>query len=125
MGLNRDEILGKSRGRVEEIKVPEWGGTVFVKEITASERDAFEASSIDKKGSAKMVNIRARLAVLTLSDSTGVRMFADSDVAALGELPASAMDRIFEASMRINRLTKSDVDELEKNSENQAEAPAA
>jgi hypothetical protein len=52
-------------------------------------------------------------------------MFADSDVAALGELPASAMDRIFEASMRINRLTKSDVDELEKNYENQAEAPAA
>jgi len=125
MGLSRDEILGKRRGRVEEVKVPEWGGTVFVREITASERDAFEASSLDKKGGAKMVNIRARLAVLTLSDSEGKRLFGDADVAALGELPASAMDRIFEASMRVNRLTKSDVDELEKNSEDQAEAPAA
>jgi hypothetical protein len=125
MGLNREEILGKRGGRVEEIKVPEWGGTVFVREITASERDAFEASSLDKKGGAKMVNIRARLAVLTLSDSEGKRLFGDADVAALGELPASAMDRIFEAAMRVNRLTKSDVDELEKNSEDQAEAPAA
>ncbi len=125
MGFSRDEILGKRRGRVEEVKVPEWGGTVFVREITASERDAFEASSLDKKGGAKMVNIRARLAVLTLSDSEGKRLFGDADVAALGELPASAMDRIFEASMRVNRLTKSDVDELEKNSEDQAEAPAA
>ncbi len=125
MGLSREEILGKRHGRVEEIKVPEWGGTVFVREITASERDAFEASSLDKKGGAKMVNIRARLAVLTLADSEGKRLFSDGDVAALGELPASAMDRIFEASMRVNRLTKSDVDELEKNSEDQAEAPAA
>jgi hypothetical protein len=125
MGFSRDEILGKRRGRVEEVKVPEWGGTVFVREITASERDAFEASSLDKKGGAKMVNIRARLAVLTLSDSEGKRLFGDADVAALGELPASAMDRIFEASMRVNRLSKSDVDELEKNSEDQAEAPAA
>ena len=88
MGLSRDEILGKRRGKVEEIKVPEWGGTVFVREITASERDAFEAGSLDKKGGARM-------------------------------------DRIFEASMRLNRLTKDDVDELEKNSEDQAETPAA
>lgn len=125
MGLSRDEILGKRRGKVEEIKVPEWGGTVFVREITASERDAFEAGSLDKKGGARMANIRARLAVLTLSDSEGKRLFADADTHQLGELPASAMDRIFEASMRLNRLTKDDVDELEKNSEDQAETPAA
>ena len=49
MGLSRDEILGKRRGKVEEIKVPEWGGTVFVREITASERDAFEAEAWTRK----------------------------------------------------------------------------
>ena len=115
MSLSRDEILAKKGGKVIELTVPEWGGTVHLREMTASERDAFEQASLDKSGSARLVNIRARLASVSISDASGKRLFADSDIQSLGELPASALDRIFDAAMRLNKISKADVDELEKN----------
>lgn len=115
MPLNRDEILSKKGGKLIELAVPEWGGTVNLREMTASERDAFEQASLDKSGTAKLINIRARLASISLCDADGKRLFSEADIHILGELPASALDRIFDASMRLNKISKSDVDDLEKN----------
>lgn len=115
MGLGREDILSKKGGKLIELEVPEWGGTVHLREMTASERDAFEQASLDKSGSARLINIRARLASISLCDFSGKRLFSDADIAALGELPASALDRIFDASMKLNKISKQDVDDLEKN----------
>jgi hypothetical protein len=115
MSLSRDEILAKKGGKVVEVTVPEWGGTVHLREMTAAERDAFEQASLDKSGTARLINIRARLASISICDESGKRLFSDSDIHLLGELPASALDRIFDASMRLNKISKADVDELEKN----------
>ena len=117
MGLSRDEILSKKGGKITELAVPEWGGTVLLRVMTSRERDGFEAATLDKSGSARMVNIRARLAALSICDASGARLFNDAEIGLLGDLPAPAMDRIFDAAMRLNRITKDDVDELEKNSE--------
>jgi hypothetical protein len=115
MGLGREDILSKKGGKLIELEVPEWGGTVHLREMTASERDAFEQASLDKSGSARLLNIRARLASISLCDAGGKRLFSEGDIPSLGELPASALDRIFDASMRLNKISKADVDELEKN----------
>lgn len=117
MALSRDEILGTPTVKVEEVAIPEWGGTVFIRMMPSVERDAFEASALERKGASKMANIRARLAAIVLSDQHGNRLFTDADAPALGVKFAPALDRIFEAASKLNRLSKEDVEELEKNSE--------
>ena len=111
--LNRADILCKVTMAVEKIKVPEWGGEVFIREMTAAERDGWEATAFGEN--ADKTCIRARLACICLCDDKGARLFSDTDLPSLGKLSASALDRIFTASMKVNRLRKSDVEELEKN----------
>lgn len=117
MALSREDILSTGSVKVEKIAIPEWGGDVFIRVMSSAERDAFEAASLERKGASKMANIRARLAAIVLSDESGKRLFADADAPALGAKLASALDRVFEAASKLNRLSKEDVEELEKNSE--------
>lgn len=122
MALTRDELLKKKAAkRIEEVQVPEWGGSVFVRELSAAERDAFETSMVqlDRKGKVQghnLANVRARLAVFALCDEHGERMFGDGDAEALGELSASALQRVFEVAQRLSGISNEDVEELEKNS---------
>jgi hypothetical protein len=115
--LNRDAILKAEDYKIEEVEMPEWGGTVFVRSLTGAERDQYEASmaTLDKKGNVRdihMENIRARLVALTVCDETGQRLFGDTDVKALGEKNAAALERVFQAAQRLSGLTKRDLDEL-------------
>ena len=48
--LTRDEILGADDLKTESVKVPEWGGTVLVRELTGAERDEWEASVVKTNG---------------------------------------------------------------------------
>jgi hypothetical protein len=112
MTLTRDEILGKISLLVETIDIPEWGGKVHVREMSGAERDAWEALAFgdDKKG-----NLRATLAVACLCDETGKRLFVDEDAGSLGATSAVALQRIFDAAMRINKLRKDDYEDAAKN----------
>lgn len=116
--LTGEQILGVDDIKKEAVKVPEWGGEVFVKMMTGAERDVFEQAMIDSRGSdkkANLQNIRARLAVLTICNEAGERLFTDAQVAALGKKSAAALDRIFEKAQKLNRIGKEDVEELSKN----------
>jgi len=118
MILNRDDILNVADLPIEEIQVPEWGGSVLVRGMTGAERDAFEASIVELKGnksSVDMRNIRAKLVALTLVDESGERLFSQADVELLGKKSAAALQRIFEAAQKLSGLTQADVEELAKN----------
>ena len=117
MALSREQILSNKAKRVEKIAVPEWGGDVFIREISAAERDAYEAAALDKKGNVQLVNVRARLVALTLCDEAGVRMFTDLDHKLIADMPAAGVDRVFAAASKLNAFSKEDIEELEKNSE--------
>lgn len=60
---------------------------------------------------------RARLVVRCLVDDKGKRLFTDDEVAAVGSLSASSMQKLFNACRKLNAITDDDVKELEKNSE--------
>lgn len=118
--LTRDEILAAEDLPVEIVYVPEWGGSVFVRTLTGSERDKFEEDTIQGKGKNRRVtlqNIRARLVALTVCDESGTRLFQPADVARLGLKSAAALDRVFSVAQRLSGLTDDDVEELVKNSE--------
>ncbi len=115
MLLTKDAILKATDAKVEKVEVPEWGGHVFVRTMSGTERDSFEAETYVTKGKKvefNRENFRARLLVRTLCDESGTPIFTRKDVDALGKKSAKALDKCFSASQKINGLSAEDVDEL-------------
>lgn len=112
--LNRDQILAAGDLPVEVVSVPEWGGDVGVRMMTGAERDRFEQAMAAAKGRS-VENVRAGLVVVCCCDASGARLFTDADVAALGGKSAAALSRVFDAALKLNRLSDGDVQELAGN----------
>lgn len=108
--LDRSSILAAPDLPTISVDVPEWGGKVVIKALTAAQRDRFEVSFESSKE-----NLRARVAVLSIVDAEGKPVFSEQDAAALGAKNSKALDRIFEAASKLNRLSDNDIEELEKN----------
>lgn len=116
MVLSKEGILGSSDLPRELVKVPEWGGDVFVGTMTGAERDGFEAGvNADKESGDTPANVRARLAVIVVRDEAGKRIFSDADAESLGNKSCAALDRVWDVAARINRMRKEDVEAAEKN----------
>ncbi len=116
--LGREAILGAQDLETEDVAVPEWGGTVRVKALTAAERDAYEESLLIGKGRKRrlsMMNARAKLVGLTVVGEDGQRLFNERDVAALGQKSSGALSRVFDVAMRLAGLTDEDIEELTEN----------
>jgi len=117
--LGRDAILAAKSLRTEEVDVPEWGGTVLVRELSGRERDEWEASLAVQRGKTMVpdvANIRAKLAARTIVGDDGESVFTQQDVAALGELSAAALDRVFDVASRLSGLNPEDVEAMTGNS---------
>lgn len=113
--LTREQILGADDLPTEDVDVPEWGGTVRLRTLTGTERDAFEASSVQQAGKVRRINInniRARLVALCIVGEDGNRMFSDTDIKALGAKSSKALDRVFDAASKMNGLSDEDVEKL-------------
>lgn len=114
--LSKEQILSARSLPTEDVDVPEWGGTVRVRAMTGAERDEWEASLVQVNGSGarqmRLDNVRARLVALTVVGEDGERLFTSKDVAELGKQSASALDRVFDVSRRLSRLSEQDVEEL-------------
>jgi len=114
--LNKAEILAIDDLKYEDIEIPEWGGAwVRVRSLNASERDHFEASTVQRNGkrvTTNLENIRARLCLLCMVDEEGNRLFDEGDTFPLGGKSAAALDRIFTVAQRLNGLRDEDVQEL-------------
>lgn len=121
MSALRDRLKEKLRDvklPIEKLEVPEWGETVWVRTVTAEERDAFEAASVKGKGKnreANLHNIRARMAALTLCDEAGQPLFTPADAAFLGTQSAKVLGCIYDVATRLNGWSDEDVEELAKN----------
>ena len=115
--LDKNAILKSDDLPREEVAVEQWGGSVWVRTLTGTERDQFEESCIKSKGknrSVNLENIRARLCVLTMCNEVGERLFDARDVEALGKKSAMCLDLIFAVAQRMNGLGQNDVSDLAK-----------
>ncbi len=109
--LGTADILAAEDRPLARVEIPEWGGHVYARTMSAAERDAFAAAC---EGNAA-ANIRARLACVTAVDKDGRRLFADGDAEQLGAKSSKAVGRIFDAAAALNGLTDSDVEEISGN----------
>lgn len=116
----RDDILAADDSEREEILIPKWTPEpLYVHVMSGLDRDDFEASMIQQRGKSQvqnLSNVRAKLAVRTLKDKDGARIFQDADAQALGAKSGAELQRVFEVARKLNRLSNEDVEELAKNS---------
>jgi hypothetical protein len=121
--LTRDMILKADGLRTEEVPVPEWGGSVLVRELRGRERDEWEASLAVQRGRQMVpdvANMRAKLVARTVIGDDGEPVFSQQDVNALGELSAAALDRVFEVASKLSGLN---ADAVETGKASSATAP--
>jgi hypothetical protein len=110
--LNRDAILAAVDITVEKVDVPEWGGVVYVKALSGTDRERYLDSIHVTKGRGKhatrevvLQQASAKLAVLAICDEQGTRLFTDADVEALGKKSAKALQRVVDAAAKLNGLS--------------------
>lgn len=116
--LSRDEILSAEDQDFDEVDCPEWGGTVRIRSISGTERDAYEASCIIQKGNDRRVNMknaRTKLIVLMAVDAHGSRLFSEDDIKALAKKNARPIDRLFDSCQKLAGITQDDMDTLTAN----------
>jgi hypothetical protein len=115
MRLSKDDILKAADNVPEEVEVPEWGGTVLVRGMTGTERDAFEVSLMTPgrggRREVNPVNVRAKLVARCVVDDDGNRLFADADAMELGAKSAAAVDRVYAAAARLSGMGEGDQEE--------------
>jgi len=118
--LSREQILGAEDSQREYVEIPEWRGGVYVRSLTAEERDAYEGSLVEvrgKKVELRKENARAKLVALTVVDAAGARLFTEADVERLGRKNGAAVDRIYRVAQRLSAMRQEDLEGAVKNSD--------
>jgi hypothetical protein len=113
--FSRDQIRAVADVKTVEVFIPDWGAYVRVRGMTAAERDQFEEAAMVERGDKREMNLanyRARLAVWSLVDEDGHRLFTEDDAAWLGEKSVSALNHIMTVAHKLNATTAADVEEL-------------
>ena len=116
--LTKEEILGIDDRVIQIVSVPEWGGSVALKNMTAAERDAFEAEVyIARKKSELegMLDFRARLVAKCICNSEGKLLFSPKDIKALSAKSAKALDILFDKAQEMNGMRKEDIEKMTEN----------
>ena len=120
--LTREAILKADDLPTKDVPVPEWGGTVRVRSMTAKDRDAIETTIMmaRQEGEQSQVNVRARYAAACIVDDAGRPLFSVNDVEMLGEKSGAALDRVYSAVVDLNLI---DPAEVEKQAGESSAAP--
>lgn len=113
MALTAEQILAADDLGLKEVKVREWNGSVFIRVMSVSERDAYERMWIGKRDSG-VENFRTEYLQRVLCDETGKLLFTREQIEKLGAKSGAVMARLFDAAMKHNAMSEADVEELGK-----------
>ena len=117
--LTKAAILAADDLKKEIVNVPEWGGEVIVRTLTAAARDAYEASMVTRNADgglvSDMTNMRAKLVAQSLVDEAGNLLFSPEEVAQLAAKHAGVLDKLADVAQRLSGMGTKAVEEAEKN----------
>lgn len=114
----KSKILDSFDCVVQEVFVPEWDVTVFVRSMSGKDKDAFDESitEMSPDGTKKMnlENFRAKLLVKSLcTDQTGKELiFSEEDIPAVSAKNADVLVRLYGISAKLNGMVLEE--EIEK-----------
>jgi biotin synthase-related radical SAM superfamily protein len=131
MTLSKAQIIAASLNGLkrEVVPVPEWGGDVVARELTAAERDAYQMRMMatDERGqmligenkqpvidAEKVATARLWLVAYGMIDEAGQRVFGNGDLELIGQMPNEIVERISAAVRRLSGLGEDAVEEAVK-----------
>ena len=118
--LSREDIMAIVSVKKESIDMPEWGGSIFVRAMSGAESDILTDLILaheEKTGNNRLPHLKAIMAILTVCDGDGGRMFDMNDMDMLLSKDGGALTKIFEVARRLNGLTPDSEETITKNSE--------
>ena len=98
--LNRDAIRAVDDRAAVEVDVPEWGGVIGLRRLSAAEAQAFA-----KLDESQRQDALVRLVIMSAVDQDGRRLFDDSDASWLVEKSFASLVRIQRAAVELNGLS--------------------
>jgi hypothetical protein len=123
--LTREQVLNAQDRKPELISVPEWGGELWVRGLSAKDRGLYELWTVQASASSAGITqgnitldhvalIRVRLISLcVIVDETDTKpLFTEADVAALSEKDSAPVERLFDVAARLSGLSKEDAQKL-------------
>ena len=106
--LNREAVLGAMDLPTERVSVPEWGGEVLLRGLTAGEFDALqqEYSTPQDDGSYRFQHEGFRIGLLSkcLVDEEGRNLLAPGDFLLLAHKSNQVLSRLFDVAARLSGL---------------------
>ena len=122
MALTLQEIMAAQDRTPVEVKVPEWGGVVYVVGMSGDDRDRFDTkwgaklSESSSDGPVDMAGLRALVVSKTLCDAEGVLLCSrESEVTQLGRKSSAALDKIFSLGCKLSGIDLEDDEAVAKN----------
>jgi len=113
--LNRKDILS-SKLKTIKVEIPEWGGSVLIKEPTGLERADYELICTKAADDDSILKtLRGICAAKSIVDESGNRLFSDEDITLLHETSANALDRIIDAYRTVALMSEGDIATAAKN----------
>jgi hypothetical protein len=117
--LTREAVLQTKDLARDPVEVPEWGGSIYVRCLTAWEGVRFNKAHyhiVDGKEVPNPETFHAGLVAACACDADGNLLFSEADVEALAQKSAVALGRVVVAALRVNKLDRQSQEFLEKNS---------
>lgn len=126
MAISRETFIKEgSKLAREKVYLPEIDsdpneGYVFIREMTALERDRLDASMFGNGNTGNnWDDMRARIIANVTEDDHGNKIFNSGDIKSLSDMGSSVIDRMFGVAQRLSGITSQDVEEMRKNSNDQ------
>lgn len=118
--LTREQILGAGNIATIEVEVPEWGGSVRIRDMGADARDRLMQFYMDRKnadgGLADAWHYKVLVCALSICDDKDELLFSEDDIALLARKGGRTLDVVYVAAADFNALSAKRVEEEEKNS---------
>ena len=111
--LNRDAFLAIKRPDPVMVTLPD--GVIYVRVMTAREREQYETVIRKKTESGKADDVRAEVVQRCACDADGNLLFTAADLPLLADLPFTVINPIFEAATTANSMQAGAVEQAEKN----------
>jgi len=113
--LTRDAILGADDLPIEQVEVPEWNGSVYMRTLTGKQRDDFEQFAVERKTKTgiDIRGMRIKLIAMCLCDKDGKMLFAGrDDESKLIQKSGAALQRLSDVAQRLSGLDDNEMKEI-------------
>lgn len=99
--ISLDDLMRAPDHKTIEVEVPEWGGFVRLRTLTAAEREAWEQGGKDDFESHQFY---AKFVALCMVDEAGKRIVPDDQIEFFSRKASGPMKRVFDAAQELNGL---------------------